>query len=54
MDAHLYSIYFVHSRETISYFYERNTDDPRIMHEMILDVDDFGDVTRSLKIAYGR
>jgi RHS repeat-associated protein len=49
-----YAVFFVHPRESVSYHYERNPDDARIVHELTLAVDDFGNVTRAASIAYGR
>jgi hypothetical protein len=50
----LYSVFFSHPRETVDYHYERNLDDPRIGHTMVLETDDYGNVLRSLSIGYGR
>src|SRR6185437_2281888 len=33
---------------------ERNPTDPRVTHEMVLDIDAFGNVTRKAAVAYGR
>jgi len=49
-----YGVYFVEPRETLSYQYERNPEDPRINHQFVLKVDDYGNVIRSCAIAYGR
>ena len=49
-----YGIYFVEPRETLSYQYERNADDPRISHQFVLKVDEYGNVLRSCSVAYGR
>ncbi|WP_424095129.1 toxin TcdB middle/C-terminal domain-containing protein [Moorena producens] len=49
-----YGIYFVEPRETLSYQYERNAEDPRISHQFVLKVDEFGNVLRSCTVAYGR
>ncbi|KAN0108657.1 hypothetical protein V8E51_008399 [Hyaloscypha variabilis] len=53
-DANLHSIYMVHPRETIEYSCEREPEDPRIQHSMTLQVDQFGNPLKSIKIAYGR
>jgi RHS repeat-associated protein len=53
-DARNHGIHFVHARETVSWSYERILNDPRITHEMVLEVDKFGTVRKDLKIAYGR
>ena len=49
-----YGIYFVEPRETLTYQYERNVEDPRISHQLVLKVDEFGNVLRSCTVAYGR
>ena len=51
---HKYAVYFVEPRETLSYQYERNAIDPRISHEFVLKVDEYGNVLRSCAVAYGR
>ena len=53
-DIHQHSIFSVHPRETLRYTYERNVDDPRVDHNMTLQVDAFGNVLKQAKIAYGR
>lgn len=49
-----HAVFLTHSRETINYHYERQADDPRITHELTLEVDDLGNVRRSVSVAYGR
>jgi RHS repeat-associated protein len=49
-----YAVFFTHARETLTYHYERIPHDPRIMHQLALEVNDFGDVTKAASIAYGR
>lgn len=49
-----HGVFLAHPREAISYHYERNHDDPRVAHAMTLEVDDYGNVLKSLTIAYGR
>lgn len=49
-----HAVFFVHDRETIDYHYERNPDDPRIAHQMTLEVDEFGNVKQAVAIAYPR
>ena len=49
-----YGIYFVEPRETLSYQYERHADDPRMSHQFVLKVDEYGNVLRSCTVAYGR
>jgi RHS repeat-associated protein len=49
-----HGVFFAFPRETISVHTERNPTDPRVTHELVLDVDDFGNVTRKAAVAYGR
>ena len=49
-----HAVFFVHPRESISFQYERNPADPRIAHQLTLEVDAFGNVLRSAAIGYGR
>ncbi|MGB5637389.1 MAG: SpvB/TcaC N-terminal domain-containing protein, partial [Waterburya sp.] len=49
-----YAVFFTHLRESIAYQYERNPDDPRIAHQMTLEVDEFGNILKSVEIAYPR
>ena len=49
-----YAVFFTHPRETIDYHYERNPAEPRISHQMMLEVDRFGNVKKSAAIAYPR
>ncbi|MET9385993.1 SpvB/TcaC N-terminal domain-containing protein [Streptomyces sp. NPDC002928] len=47
------AVFALHPRETLTGHYER-TDDPRITHELVLAVDDFGNPLRTADVAYGR
>ena len=49
-----HAVFFTHANETINYHYERNIEDPRIQHEMVLEVDDYGNVLKSVAVGYGR
>jgi RHS repeat-associated protein len=49
-----HGVFFAHPREVLSNHYERNAADPRISHALTLDVDPFGNVLKSLAVAYGR
>ncbi|UVO28155.1 SpvB/TcaC N-terminal domain-containing protein [Bradyrhizobium arachidis] len=49
-----HAVFFAHAREVLSSHYERNPSDPRISHALTLDVDPFGNVLKSLAVAYGR
>lgn len=49
-----YAVFFVHPSEAISYAYDRNPNDPRVGHQLTLEVDDFGTVRKSAAVAYPR
>src|SRR5262249_26644562 len=49
-----YAVFFTHAREAITYHYERNPKDPRIQHQLTLEVDDFGNALKEAAVAYGR
>lgn len=59
-----YSVFFVHPRETIDFHYERKLydldaqnqkrADPRVTHNVTLEVDPYGNVLKSMAIGYGR
>ena len=49
-----HAIFFIHEKEAINYQYERNPEDPRTSHNIILEVDDFGSVLKQVTIGYGR
>ncbi len=40
--------------ESITYSYEKNLDDPRIKHGLTLDTDEYGQILKSVQIAYPR
>lgn len=49
-----HGVFFTHARESISYHYERNPADPRIQHALTLEVDDYGNILKSVAIGYKR
>ncbi|KAK4924499.1 hypothetical protein LTR49_008388 [Elasticomyces elasticus] len=49
-----HSIFFKHPRESVSFNCERNMDDPRVSHNLVLEVDRYGNELRSVAIGYGR
>src|SRR5262249_55414125 len=53
-EGHANAVFFVHSREDLTLHYERRPDDPRIQHQLTLDVDDLGNVLQSAALAYPR
>jgi RHS repeat-associated protein len=49
-----HGVFFTHPLETVSVHSERNPDDPRVTHELVVEVDEFGNLKRKVSIAYGR
>ena len=62
-----YAVFFVHPRETVDFHYERKLydvnvasgqtekrADPRVTHNVTLEVDEYGNETKSIAIGYGR
>lgn len=49
-----YAVFMLHDRQSISYDYERNPDDPRVSQHFILEVDSYGHVLKSAAVTYGR
>ncbi len=49
-----HAVFFVHPREQIDYHYERESSDPRTSHTLTIEVDQFGNVLKSLAVGYGR
>jgi len=49
-----HAVFDVHPSESLLYQYERIADDPRITHELVLEVDEYGGVTQSASVAYPR
>jgi hypothetical protein len=53
-EGHAHAVFFVHPREALTLRYERKPEDPRVQHQLTLEVDDFGNVLGSAAIAYPR
>ncbi|WP_169313874.1 SpvB/TcaC N-terminal domain-containing protein [Stackebrandtia nassauensis] len=49
-----YAVFTVNPRETITAHYERECDEPRVAHEIVLATDDFDNILTAVSIAYGR
>jgi RHS repeat-associated protein len=49
-----HAVFFKGPRESITYQYERQANDPRVKHDFTLETDDFGNVTRAASITYSR
>ncbi|MFY9488838.1 MAG: SpvB/TcaC N-terminal domain-containing protein, partial [Solirubrobacterales bacterium] len=53
-DANRYGVFIAHENESLNYNYERDPDDPRTIHKLTLEVDEFANVRRAVEAAYGR
>ncbi len=53
-NANNHAVYLTNQIESISYHYERNPNDPRIGQELVLAIDEYGQVTDTISIAYPR
>jgi RHS repeat-associated protein len=49
-----HAVFFSHAREVVNYHYERNPADPRVVHTLTLEVDEFGNVLKEAAVGYGR
>ena len=47
-------MFCAHPRETLTFHYERQPDDPRVTHEVTLETDLFGNTKRAVSIGYPR
>ena len=52
VDAH--GVFLTATAESLTYHYERNPEDPRIVQELTLEIDRFGNVLKSATIGHGR
>ena len=46
--------FYVHERESLTYDYERNPNDPRAAHDFTIEVDAWGNVRKSCQVFYPR
>jgi RHS repeat-associated protein len=49
-----HAVFSIHSKESLTYYYERNPADPRVHHALTLHVDPYGNVLKAAAIGYGR
>lgn len=49
-----HAIFVVKESESITYGYERNTEDPRIAHNLNIKLDEYGNVLESVSVVYPR
>jgi RHS repeat-associated protein len=54
IDGNQHAVFYVNSRETLSFNYERGPADPRAGHQVILETDAYGNVLRSVSMGYPR
>ncbi len=54
MGVNLHAVFFVHPRETVTFYYERGGADPRVAHEVTPEADIYGNVTRGVFVGYPR
>jgi RHS repeat-associated protein len=52
--ANPHAVFYAYETESLAYHYERNPDDPRLFHQLTLDVDEFGNVLKAVSVAYPR
>jgi RHS repeat-associated protein len=52
--ANRHGVFCAHPRETLTYRYERDPADPRVSHKLTLEHDQFGNVLKTVEVAYGR
>lgn len=48
------AVFFLHPSESLQLHYERASEEPRVQHEMVLAVDDFGNVLQRVSLSYPR
>ncbi len=49
-----HAVFTVQESEAVSYSFERNISDPRISHTMNIEIDELGNILKSVAIVYGR
>ena len=54
IDGNRHAVFFTFPRESLTFHYERNPDDPRVTHDLTLEVDDYGNVVRKVSVGYPR
>ncbi|WP_181234175.1 toxin TcdB middle/C-terminal domain-containing protein [Enhygromyxa salina] len=51
---HDHAVFYVHAKESLGYTYDRDPADPRIGHDFVLEVDEFGTAIKSASLVYPR
>jgi RHS repeat-associated protein len=54
LQSNRHAVFYAYDCEALAYHYERNPHDPRVSHQMTLEVDEFGNVLTSAAIGYPR
>ena len=54
MATNPHAVFYPYECESLAYHYERNPNDPRIAHQITLEVDEFGNAQKSVAIGYPR
>lgn len=49
-----FASFYSYKRETLTFSCERNENDPRVLHDLVLGLDKYGNILRSAKVAYPR
>jgi len=49
-----HAVFIVKESESLTYNYERNTDDPRIAHNLNIKIDEYGNILESASVVYPR
>lgn len=49
-----HAAFYTHARETLTFEYERAASDPRVTHDVVLEVDSFGNELRHVSVGYPR
>ena len=52
--ANRHGVFLVQPREALEHHYERSPDDPRLIHNATLRVDEYGNTLQSVAVSYGR
>ncbi len=53
-DDRRHAVFFIHDREVLDFHYERVPNDPRIQHQFVLQVDEYGNLQRQITVYYPR
>ena len=54
VDDNPHAVFYTYECESRAYHYERNPNDPRVVHQITLEVDEFGNTQKSVAIGYSR